>query len=225
MKKYISRLLYLMLTAFLAGSCEYDNYDEPNAVLEGTVSYRGQSVGVRTNGPEFELWQDGYDLKKNIPVYIAHDGTYSVSLFEGQYKLVVKEGGPWVPMLSDTLIVDVKGKTTYDVEVTPYFTIEDPGFTVNSSTLTASFTVDRIVGTASMQSVNVYLGTGMLTDQNKNEYVRNIATDDIVPGQQTTVSFEIPENLANEEYLFVRIGVRSGQSNEYYYTQSQKVEL
>ena len=44
-------------------------------------------------------------------------------------------------------------------------------------------------------------------------------------GSSTSVSFTIPDDLAGEEYLFVRVGARSSNSNELIYTQVEKLEL
>lgn len=225
MKKNIVRLMLAFGFVPLAMSCDYDNFDEPAAILEGSVVYEGQPVGVRTNGPQLELWQGGYALEKNIPVYIDQDGSYSVSLFDGEYKMVVKEGGPWVPQLNDTIVINVNGGTTFDVPVTPYFTINNESFQVSDNSVTANFTIAKIVETAGIESVNIYFGTAVLTDQNRNEHVANVAPGDITEGQQTTVNVDIPEDLRDAGFLFVRIGVRATQANEFYYTQVQKIDL
>lgn len=225
MKKNTTRLILTFCLIASVVSCDYDNFEEPAAVLEGSIVYEGQPIGVRTNGPQLELWQDGYALEKNIPVYIAQDGSYSVSLFNGEYKMVVKEGGPWVPELSDTIIINVNGRTEFDVPVTPYFIVNNESFQVNGNSVTAGFTIDKIVEAANLESVNIYFGTTFLTDQNKNEYVANVDVGSITAGQQTTVSIDIPENLRGAGYLFARIGIRSTQANEFYYTQVEKIEL
>ncbi|RNL87844.1 DUF3823 domain-containing protein [Sinomicrobium pectinilyticum] len=223
--KNITRLVLALCLITLVAGCDYDNFEEPAAVLEGNVVYEGQPVGVRTNGPQLELWQDGYALDKNIPVYIAQDGSYSVSLFNGEYKMVVKEGGPWVPELNDTIVIRVNGRTEFDVPVTPYFTVNNESFQVNGNSVTVNFTIEKIVETTNLQSVNIYFGTAVLTDQNKNEYVANVDIGSITTGQPTTVSIDIPEHLQGAGYLFARIGVRSTQANEFYYSHVEKIEL
>ena len=87
MKKIIP--FFIMICCLLAvSSCSYDNFEEPKATLTGKAIYDGEAVGVRSGSSEFALFQDGYALKGSIPVYIAQDGSYSVSLFNGDYKLV-----------------------------------------------------------------------------------------------------------------------------------------
>ena len=94
MKKIIP--FFIMICCLLAvSSCSYDNFEEPKATLTGKAIYDGEAVGVRSGSSEFALFQDGYALKGSIPVYIAQDGSYSVSLFNGDYKLVRMGNAPW----------------------------------------------------------------------------------------------------------------------------------
>ena len=80
---------FIMICCLVAvSSCGYDNFDEPKSMLTGKVVYNGEPVGVRSGSSEFALFQDGYALHGSIPVYIAQDGSYSVNLFNGEYKLV-----------------------------------------------------------------------------------------------------------------------------------------
>lgn len=44
-------LLALSICIALLSACQYDNFDEPDSTLKGSVVYDGQAVGVRTNGP------------------------------------------------------------------------------------------------------------------------------------------------------------------------------
>lgn len=60
-----TKILFIVAcVSFLLASCEYDNYDAPSAKLSGRVLYNDAPVGVRTNGTQLELWQDGYELRK-----------------------------------------------------------------------------------------------------------------------------------------------------------------
>ncbi len=217
--------LVLSICMLLLSACEYDNFKEPDSILKGSVVYDGQAIGVRTNGPRLELWQDGHALKTAIPIYIAQDGTFSARLFKGQYKLVRKADAPWLPQLSDTIIVDVKGNTKYDVEVTPYFLIKDESFEKDGETIKVKFTIINIVPNANLAAVNIYFDKGVLTDHNRNDAKQAVSVSDITNAEETTVIATIPEHLKNEDYLFMRIGALSNSSSEYCYSQSHKVNL
>lgn len=218
-------ILFTIFTCLFFTSCEYDNFEEPNAILSGKVVYNGVPVGVRTNGTQLELWQTGYELNTKIPVYVAHDGSYSVALFNGQYKLVRLAGAPWEAQSNDTIVIDVKGNTVKDIDVIPYFIIENESFRKGESDkIIATFTINKIVKDAEMTEVNLYVGENILTDQNRHEFVSKVDVSTVTPGDVVTISATLPENLAKEDFLFVRLGVRSNKSNEFYYTQVQKLQ-
>lgn len=124
MKKIIP--FFIMICCLLAvSSCSYDNFEEPKATLTGRAIYDGEAVGVRSGSSEFALFQDGYALHGSIPVYVAQDGSYSVSLFNGDYKLVRMGNAPWERPSNDTIYITVKGNTVQDIPVTPYFSVRN----------------------------------------------------------------------------------------------------
>jgi len=223
MKKNILFILMLCFVGFTA--CEYDNYDEPNAIISGRIVYQGNPVGVRTNGLQLELWQSGYDLYTSIPVHIAHDGTFSASVFNGQYKLVRKAGAPWEAQQSDTIRVEVRGNTVVEVPVTPYFVISNESFQAGSGSVTGNFTINKVVESANIESVKLYLSKSILTDENYKEHAEMADLATINVGSQSSITAQIPSSLSGLDYIFVRVGVRSTFSNEFYYTQVQKVNL
>jgi hypothetical protein len=95
-----------------------------------------------------QLYQDGYALHDAISVYVGQDGAFYASLFDGEYKLVTRDGnGPWVNS-RDTTIVNVKGKTEIQLNVTPYFSYSNENISVSGSKMNASFTINKIVSTA-----------------------------------------------------------------------------
>ncbi len=217
--------IIITLSFFVLISCEHDNYDAPNAILSGKVVYEGEAVGVRTNGTQLELWQDGYELYSKIPVHIAQDGTYSASLFAGQYKLVRLAGAPWESQSNDTIFIDVKGNTNLDVHVNPYFIIKNETFSVNQGSITTTFDVEKIVSTAKIHSVNLYLSKSILTDNIKYDEVEELDVSKWDVDKKGTIVAKIPDNLKNAGYIFARIGVRSTSSSEYIFTPVAKIEL
>jgi len=223
------KLKYIMLIFTTAGlllaGCEYDNFEAPKATLSGKVVYQGNAVSVRNNGPQLELWQDGFALKSPITVNISQDGSYSAILFNGRYKLVRRADAPWQQQASDTLIVNVSGNTSYDVPVSPYFTISNDTFGKSGNNITARFVVNKNIPTANLELVRLYLGKSILTDQVQREFLVDGNVANIVSGQPTEITASLPDNLKDLDYIFARIGVKSSSAGEYYYTQVQKIAL
>ena len=218
-------MLIFTTAGLLLAGCEYDNFEAPKATLSGKVVYQGNAVSVRNNGPQLELWQDGFALKSPITVNISQDGSYSAILFNGRYKLVRRADAPWQQQASDTLIVDVSGNTTYDVPVSPYFTISNNTFGKSGNNITARFVVNKNIPTANLELVRLYLGKSILTDQVQREFLVDGNVANIVSGQPTEITASLPDNLKDLDYIFARIGVKSSSAGEYYYTQVQKIAL
>src|SRR4030095_14645758 len=143
----------------LVTGCKKDNYDPPTSQLTGRVVFQGQAVGVRSNIIQLELWQSGYQLYTKIPVNVAQDGTFSAALFDGDYKLTrLKGNGPWADN-TDTIAVQVRGATTVDVPVDPYFLTKSETITkATATTINATFSLQRVNTTKNLELVRLYIG-------------------------------------------------------------------
>lgn len=222
----IKTICLASLAMLLLAGCEYDNYDMPDAILSGRVIYERNPVGVRTTATRLELWQDGYANRTKIDVNIAHDGTYSAALFNGRYKIVRATGAPWDAQSSDTIIVEVKGNTTKDIEVNPFIAISNEKIRKESgNTVLAQFTVKNVIQGSKLEEAKLFFGKNILLDNNLNDGTENIDPSTIEFGHETTITAKIPATLASESYIFVKLGIRSDKSNEFYYTQVQKLQL
>lgn len=221
------KTLIILLAAFVSltfVSCEIDNYSAPEVMLTGAVTYNGNPVGVRTNGTQLELWQDGYAFKEKIPVHINQDGTYSARLFNGEYKLVRLAGAPWDAQSGDTIVINVNGDTEKDIEVMPYFTISEESFEVKGNAVIAEFVVNQVDPAAALQDVKLYLSKNILVDENQKDFAMKAEQSTIIVGQKVTMIATLPQVLDIENYYFARVGVRSDKSNEFYYTQVQELQ-
>ena len=163
MKKIIP--FFIMICCLLAvSSCSYDNFEEPKATLTGKAIYDGEAVGVRSGSSEFALFQDGYALKGSIPVYIAQDGSYSVSLFNGDYKLVRMGNAPWERPSNDTIYITVRGNTVQDIPVTPYFFVRNVSFAKNGNKITARFTINKVVSLDQENTAEIEIPSGLVNE-------------------------------------------------------------
>lgn len=215
----------LAVTIFLA-SCQKDNFVEPNASLKGRVIYENQPVGVRTNGVQLELWQPGYQLFSKIPVQIAQDGSFSASLFNGNYKLVLLRGnGPWVDN-ADTINVSVQGAATVDVPVKPYFIIRNEKMQKSGANLTASCLVSQATTGRAIERVTFYVSTTQYVDVNNNVgKVDKTGADLTDLTKEMAFSLAVPASVTSKGYCYGRVGVKTVGVAEMLYTPVQKITL
>ena len=210
----------------LFSSCEKDNYDAPASTLTGRVVYQDQPLGVRSDGVQLELWQSGYSLFTKIPVYVAQDGTFSASLFDGNYKLTRLRGnGPWADN-TDTINIQVKGGTTVDVPVDPYFVIRNDNVQRSGNAINATFNIQRVNTTKDLEYVRLYVGQTMITDQVRNEGSSTKMPADIADmSQPVTLSVNVPGSMASKEAVYARVGVKTVGVAELLYSQPVKINL
>ncbi|HEV7378222.1 MAG TPA: DUF3823 domain-containing protein [Dyadobacter sp.] len=228
-KKFIlptKLFLVALLTAGIMSSCEKDNRAEPKSVLKGRVVYEGQPVGVRSNGVQLEIWQRGYQLFTKIPVYVNQDGTFSASLFDGDYKLVRLRGnGPWVDN-TDTIAVSLRGTQELDVPVKPYFVFQNDSYSKGEGKVSATFNLKQVDASRNLERVNLYIGTTMIVDPNNNAgNVQKVAADITNLSQPITLTATLSAALAGREYVYARIGVKTSGVAEMAFGVPQKIML
>ncbi|MBD2755463.1 DUF3823 domain-containing protein [Spirosoma validum] len=216
----------LLAATVMLTSCEKDNFAEPTSMLKGRVIYENQPVGVRTNGVQLELWQPGYQLFTKIPVQIAQDGSFSASLFNGNYKLVRLRGnGPWVDN-TDTINVSVQGAATIDVPVQPYFVIKNEKMQKSGTNLTASCLVSQATTGRAIERVTFYVSTTQYVDINNNVAKVDKTGSDLTDlTKEMAFSLAVPASVTSKGYCYGRVGVKTVGVAEMLYTPVQKITL
>lgn len=222
--KIIANIISVIMLLGVVASCGVDNFDEPNATLYGKVVYKNEALNIRGTGEavQLQLFQDGYDKREAVNVHIGQDGTFSAKLFNGEYKLVSKDGnGPWVNS-RDTVIVNVKGSTEINFEVTPYFIISGENITVSGSTMNAAFSINQIVAEAKINKVMLILSKTQFADNVNNVFFHEVA--DVNTGL-VNLSADISGNpeVANAKSLFARVGVLSDKADQAIYSQVVRI--
>jgi len=215
---YISAILLLLLF-----SCEKDNFSAPESMLSGKITYNDESIGVRSNALQLELWQHGYQNFTKIPVHIDQDGTFSAMLFDGNYKLVRMNGAPWENN-TDSIDVVVKGNTVVDVPVVPYFTISNAAYSRNAKQITATFTVNRVSNQRELRAVRLFLGRTIITDNGYNIASAEKPASEVTLGTAVTLTVTIPDSHT-EKFLYARIGVETEGIGQLLYSPSEKIQL
>lgn len=216
-------LLYLAIaSALVATGCEFDNFEEPKSQLTGKVIYQDNPIGLRSNGVQLELWEHGHELFTKIPVFLDQEGNFSAMLFDGNYKMVLLRGnGPWVDN-TDSIDVVVKGATTVNMPVTPYFVIENPSFERSGQTINATCNIKHVNTTRALENVTLFLGYTNIVDHGTFAE-RTEKTDVVDLSAPVTISVGIPNTLQGRNYIYARIGVRTVGTSEMIYSPVQKI--
>jgi hypothetical protein len=192
----------------MAAGCSKDNYDKPESFLTGRIVYENTPLNLRGTGQAIvlQMYQHGYAYFNPINIYVGQDGSFSAALFNGDYLLVTRDGnGPWVNS-RDSVKISIKGHTSIDLEVTPYFTISDENISVSGSKLNISFHLRQVVPAANISRVMLLLNNTQFVDDINNIFRRDFA--DVKTGS-VLLEMDIPTNsgMSDIKALFARICV------------------
>lgn len=217
--KIVSNIFSLLLLLVLFTGCGKDNYDAPESRIVGKVTYQGKALNLRGTGEavQLQIFQDGYDKHDPVSVFVGQEGEFSALLFNGEYKLVTKDGnGPWVNA-RDTTIVNLHGHAEVNLEVTPYFLISNEQLSVSGSTMSASFSIDQIVPDAKISRVMLILSKTQFADDVNNVFRKDF--NDVKAGA-VNLSADVSGNadVANAKALFARVGVLAEGADQAIYS-------
>jgi hypothetical protein len=234
MKRFTITLLAGL--GLLAAGCKKDNYSPPESQLTGRVLFQNEPVGVRgQGGVQLELWQRGEAFRNKISISVTQDGTYSATLFDGDYKLTrLRDNGPWQNN-TDSIDVQVRGNTVVDVPVQPYYVVRNATFTKNSNTVQATCRVNQIATGRDIEYVTLFVNytqfvdnfNGVtLTEAETNANTRRTLTGDSLSNlnNDLTLSFILPTAVLGKT-VYARIGVKTQGVGELFFSPVQKISL
>lgn len=205
----MKRLLYfnIWLALFALAGCGLDNYDAPSSRLTGRVVYQGRPLGLSHGKVAFNLYQEGYDKNGPISVYAAQDGSFTALLFNGTYRLeTIDNNGPWLKGATG-IDLEVKGDTSVDLVVTPYYLLSDVALALNGQELRAVCKVEMIAGEKEVQRLFLCVGTTAFVSDQSYSYV---ARKNLMPVNigGNSLSLDISEQLALYDTLYARLGLQ-----------------
>jgi hypothetical protein len=219
-------------------SCKKDNYDAPSVTLQGRVTYLGESINVSSKDVAFELWEPGWGKNGAIGVTLNEDGSYSALLFNGNYKLVFPPSqGPFRSKLnnetnSDTVLLQLNGSRTMDIEVIPYFMIRTPQLALNGTDgVKASFQLEKIIPEANVENVFLYLNQTAFVDGTNYIARASLAGSDITDPANISLQVTIPAVISangasgDQNYVYARIGVKISGVEDLLFSPVQKIDL
>ena len=246
MKNILIKSLAL-LAGFGLFACEKDNFEPPKSAFEGRVVYKGEPLLMQSasntdvnNNSDFpvflELWQQAYNNRSSIRVPIKQDGSFSALLFDGEYKLIVPNGqGPFLwkrtdKNTPDSLTISMQGSKTMDIEVTPYYMVRTPQFSVSGRKVSGSVKLEQVITDATnaktVERVSLYANKTQFVDAGNNIIKADLAGTAIKDLANVTLTTgDVGSIVPSQNYVFVRIGLKITGVEDMIYTPVQKVTL
>jgi len=231
MKKKFQYTCLLALIISLA-SCDKDNFDEPSSTLQGKFHYKGEAIQVEYDRVPLQLYQYGFGKVGAIDFRLTPEGTYSALLFDGQYKFIVPNGqGPfkWNKTAAgnpDSVTIDLSGSKVLDFEVTPYYMVRNPQFSVAAGKVTATCKMEKIVTDATgkdIEQVILYINKTNFVSGDFNVATTSIAGSAIVDPNNISLTVTIPTIVPTQKYVFARIGLKIAGVEDRIFSPVQKL--
>lgn len=228
-------IICYILIAFSAYSCKIDNYEAPNASLEGIIadiSGKGLQLEQGSSSARIKMVEISWSTTA-IPFYLnfKQDGTYiNTKLFTAKYAITPVEG-PFYPVVADT--VQFNKSMIHNFTVTPYLNVSWVGEpTINTDkTITVKFKFIRnaspIAGVATPNLLDYQLFISTNTYVGNNNFDANavgtvVAASNLMENQELTITSKTAMKYSTTYY--VRVGVRVGDSfKKYNYTDIKTV--
>jgi len=229
------RILGILGIVAVASSCKKDNYATPSLTLTGHIVYKGEAIQLERNQVPFQIYQYGFGQVGPIGQSFAQDGSYSALLYNGNYKIIVPNGqGPFIWKQTaannpDTVNVALKGNTTVDLEVTPYYMIRTPQMAAAGGKVTATFKAEKIITDANakdIERVSLYINRVQFVSGGDNIAKTDLAGAGIVDPNNISLNVTIPTNITPvQNYVYARIGLKIAGVEDLIYSPLQKISF
>ncbi len=232
--------LLILISFFLVVSCEKDNFDPPTTELVGKLSYNGKALPWNGNTETtsdaeiIQLYQDGYGKTGAINVRVGDDGTFKALLFDGEYKMLMKNVQyPFVfedwPVNEkgqlDTIHFNLKGRKEFDIKVRPYFDITNLTSKAEGTSVATTFNLSEVVGGAKVKAVYAYLHTTISVNKGTplNQKLENVDITKPITVKIPVSSYRSRYINNFRDYGYIRIAVETDKSTEYLWSEIIKV--
>lgn len=226
--------IVIILSLATTISCKKDNYDQPGSRLSGHVVYKGEPIEVEYDQVRFELYQNGFGKTGPISAVFAPDGSYSMQLFNGDYKFIIPNGqGPFqwrqTPQgAPDTMLIALSGSQELDIEVTPYYMIRNPQLTASGGNVSATFNIEKVImGTSArdVENVSLYINKTQFVSGANNVAVKTVNGADITNPNNVVLGIAIPTTTQAQGYVYARIGLKIAGVEDRIFSPVKKINL
>ncbi len=231
--KFKFQYIILLVLAVAAASCKKDTKEAPKSTFKGRLVYNGQPINVEQNQVPIELYQSGFGKRGAIIGNATQDGSFSFLLFDGDYKLIIPGSqGPFrwnqTGATRDSLNVKISGSQTMDLEVTPYYLINDVKYSVNGRAVTAAFTVNKIltdVNARDIERVTLYINKTQFVSGNGDEQIVNNGIAGSEVANTVNLTATVPNITPSQNYVFARVGLKIAGVDDLIFSPLQKITL
>lgn len=228
--------LSLIFVALIFSSCEYDNYDAPSLTFNGKLKCNDKDVlfdGASGKGL-LKVFQKGFGkVDVGTPIYVNGEGVFNQLLFAGEYWLTLdnhqypfefkqfKSLGNGLGY--DSIYIDLKNSLNMDIEVLPYYSLQDFNVSLVDDKIVMKFKVEKNTTTTLpapvIKKVRGYVGTSSIV----NSETTCAVSMDVNVSENTELAIEMPISSYRASYVnnfrtyaYCRVAIELENIPEYY---------
>ena len=221
-------LIFAIFPLLMTSCFQLDNYDAPDAGIDGTLIDIETGSPVYTEQPDgcrIELMDLSYENPTPLQFWAKADGTFrNVAPFSGDYDVTPTEG-PFFPVEAER--VHLKGVTKHDFKVTPFLKVNieeivygEPGsaevtvkYTIRRSTTPEGMTIGKKTISESRLLCNIYpvvsCYNSCFIEENSTTKVLSRSTDASI---ESKVYEDPVKNLKSGQKYYIRVAALSSCS-------------
>lgn len=230
-QKIIGSILLTLLIVGQQSCSKIDNYDMPNATLNGEVIDVVTGAPIQTNVYDCMIELDELSWSQNPHPFkftTKPDGTFTnTKVFAGKYKITPVDG-PFIPI--DGKEMDIKKDTKVTFEVEPFLNVKITELKQEGTAVTVSFKISsksnlyKVTDSRFFINNTPFVGDGSnMTQFNQDIDLWNTDNGEIYA---KTYQFNV-ENLLSGRTYYLRVGARSDDpvSRRYNYSEVKKIVI
>src|SRR5699024_6990506 len=130
---------------------------------------------------------------------------------------------------SDSIMVDLNGNKSSDIEVLPYYMIRNASFSISDRNVSASFEVEKIMdsenGGKPVESVSLYISKTQFVDERTSISSNIVAATEISDMSNININTDVPELTPEQGYIFARVGVKIVDVEDMLFSNVEKIQL
>lgn len=231
MKRIIYKCLPVLLFIAIMACKKIDNYKEPDAGIEGTVTDVLTNTPLQTeqpNGVRIRLVEQSSDYPNVQPydVWAKPDGTFkSTYIFSGDYKVQAIEGA-FFPIEEQRVLI--KGMTQINFIVTPFLRISATVATTATG-ITASYQISRTQIGAKIQEAKLWVSSVPTVSNVSFDAGKSVARNLSAIADATiltTTYTDVINGLVSGKTYYIRVGARTNTTpTRFNYTPIVEVKI
>jgi hypothetical protein len=227
----------IILFPLLAGgiwlsSCELDNYEEPDRILEGQVVDASTGEPIQTRQPDgikIRLVEEGTQNPVPYEFWAKSDGSFrNARVFGGKYKVSALQG-PFEEATAEQLTIDLSQNQTVTLKVEPFVRLAEVAIAKSGDGIKATYKIAPTSSAKKIKSSMLICYTSPILHENtsgKLSSATNTLSGMTNAAIAATTFVDEIKNLKAGETYYARVAVLAENSlNRYNYSPIIQISL